>query len=271
MVGKSNFRYDNFVVVIPHTTTLVLKKYLYVLACILSMFMFTVVMIFPSSWMMGHSNIHDTIVTKLMIDPYDGTQISPLTVTKYTGHPAIQFSHILPAAFWSLSVPFQLHEGFRRSYRTIHTRMGYAFLATTFLMTYGIFLIFARKLSYIDHDYPTAPSVTWMESSISKLFQIIMACWFVFTSMMAVYKARKKEFISHKQYIYRHVASGLWVALQRIILMIAGPQKDPEQMRALFGYAAYVAVPISMLLGEMAVYLDHHERRTTTTKTFKVE
>lgn len=95
-----------------------------------------------------------------------------------------------------------------------------------------------------------------LEDYTFKLGMIMEALWFAWTSCMAVFKARVKKFDSHKHYIYRHVASGLWVAIQRIILMGAGPQKDAQHVRALFGKAAIVAICMSTILGEAAVYLD---------------
>jgi len=130
--------------------------------------------------------------------------------------------------------------------------IGYVFIATSFIMTLGIFLILARNLSYLDNDYPDAPPVSKLENYTNKLFTILEASWFAWTACMAVFKARAKDFESHKNYIYRHIASGLWVAIQRLILLGAGPQKDAQQVRDLFGNAAYAAVFISTLLGEVA-------------------
>lgn len=214
------------------------------------------ILIYPSSWLMGHSESHDRWITETLVEPYDGTQISPKVVTKYNGHPDVQFTHTLPAAIWSAAIPFQLHQGFRKTYKASHRRTGYAFLGCSLLMTVGIFLIVIKKLTF-DYDYEgLAPPMSKFVEIKTKATVLGMGVWFAFTSTMAVFEARKKRFQSHKHYIYRHIGSGLWVAVQRLLIPAFGPQENPEAMRDRFGDAAFIGFSITFSLGELAVYLD---------------
>ncbi|CAJ1960316.1 unnamed protein product [Cylindrotheca closterium] len=242
-------------------------KWIYLLATFLSLFMVGWILVYPSSWLMGHSEQHDDWINKTLVEPYDGTQIHPKVVTKYKGHPDVQFTHTLPAAIWSAAIPFQLHEGFRKTYKTSHRRAGYAFLGSSLLMTVGMFLIVIKKLTF-DYDYEgLAPPLSKFEEIQTKATILGMGLWFAFTSSMAVTEARKKRFQSHKHYIYRHVGSGLWVAIQRLLIPVFGPQKNPEAMRDRFGDAAFIGFVLSFSLGELAVYLD----RQTTGKQIKTQ
>lgn len=214
------------------------------------------ILVFPSSWLMGHSETHDAWIHEQLVEPYDGTQIHPKIVTKYAGHSDVQFTHTLPAAVWSVAIPFQLHQGFRKTYKTSHRRIGYAFLCSSLLMTVGMFLIVIKKLTY-DYDYEgLAPPLSKFEEIQTKCGIFGMGVWFAFTSSMAVLEARKKRFQSHKYYIYRHIGSGLWVAVQRLLIGAFGPQKNPEAMRDRFGDAAFIGFVLTFSLGELAVYMD---------------
>jgi hypothetical protein len=243
-----------------------LIKLIFVAASFLSVFMVAWIMIFPSSWLMGFSERHDKLIHNFLVEGYDGRQISPKVVTKYAGHPAIQFSHILPAAVWSAAIPFQLHPGFRKSCKSTHRRIGYVFLSSSLLMTIGMFLIVIRKLTY-EYDYEgEAPPMAPFDAFLSEGSIICMGLWFAFTSVMALVKAKSKDFQLHKHYIYRHCGSGQWVAIQRIIVLASGPQKDAEHSRDSFGTAAMFGIVISMSLAELAVFLDSKQAKATKTQ-----
>jgi len=231
-------------------------KWIYVFTTFLSIFMVAWILIFPSSWLMGYSKTHDEIINKTMVEPYDGTQIHPKIFTKYAGHPEVQFTHTLPAAVWSTAIPFQLHQGFRKTHKVAHRRAGYAFLGSSLLMTAGMLIILIKKLTF-DYDYEgLAPPLSKFEEFQTKATLLVMGLWFAYTSIRAVVEARNKRFQSHKHFIYRHIGSGLWVAVQRVILILSGPQKNPEAMREFFGLAALMGSVVSYSLCELAIYLD---------------
>lgn len=131
-------------------------KALYVLTTFLCLFMVAWIGVFPSSWLMGRSDWHDRIINKTLVETYDGTSVSPRTVTKYAGHGLVQFTHIAPGAIWAGAIPFQLHPNVRRQYRWAHKMTGYAFVVSALLMAFGICVIFARDLTF-HNDYDGIP------------------------------------------------------------------------------------------------------------------
>eukprot|EP00980_Cylindrotheca_fusiformis_P021316 scaffold8211_cov117-Cylindrotheca_fusiformis.AAC.12 len=240
-----------------------MNKLLFLFVAFLCGFMVFWIMVFPSSWLLGLSKRQDNLVHYYLVKDYKGGgEISPKTITKYAGHPAIQLSHILPAALWAASIPFQIHPDFRKTYKTAHRRIGYAFIISSILMTFGLVLIMIRNLTF-EHDYDgeTAPMED-TDQLLSKAFVSVLGSWFAFTSVMALLKARGKDFRSHKHYIYRHCGSGLWVAIQRLFIMACGPQKDASRMRGFFATAAMYGVVISISLAEVAVYLDKKQQKS---------
>lgn len=243
-----------------------LLKVLYIITTCLSIFMVVWILVFPSSWLVGFSQSHDDLFLK--VSRSFENKISPQVVLKYGGHPAIQFSHILPSAFWAGSIPFQLHPGLRKKYKTIHRRIGYIFLGTCLLMALGIFLIIDRKLNF-EYDYPEAPPSSQLDRILFKVSIFLSTSWFLWTAIMAVLRARSKDFHSHKKYIYRHVASGIWVAIQRIIINLSGPKKDSEHMRESFSDAGTKGLILSISLGEVAVFLEGRIRNKLGTQNTK--
>lgn len=240
-------------------------KVLYGMTTFLSLFMVAWIVIFPSSWLMGRSNLHDHIVNETFVKTYDGTQVPPETVTKYAGHSLIQFTHILPGAVWAGVIPFQLHPTMRRKYREAHRITGYAFLSASILMAIGIVVILARDLTF-HNDYPShIPPADDAELLQTKVSMILLTGWFVYTAMVAVVKARLKEFKPHQIFIIRHIGSGLWIALQRIVivgLQVLGLVSGPLQMRNLFGCAATGCTFVTILASEYAIHLLKSSDRT---------
>lgn len=243
--GVSRYRIDD---VAP-----LLLKGIFVATTFLSIMMVFWILVLPSSWLVGFSETHDNFIRYFL--PEDETQVSPRVILKYGGHPLIKACHILPGAVWSGSIPFQLHPGFRKINRSLHRKIGYIFLGTSILMSFGIYLIVSRGLTF-ENDYPNVSKQTKFEEISLKLIFPLMTSWFVFTAIMAVVKARSKDFVSHKKYIYRHIASGLWVAIQRLIVIFSGPQKDAQHMRQLFGRSGEIGYLITFGFAELSIFLE---------------
>ena len=231
-------------------------KALYVLTTFLCLFMVAWIGVFPSSWLMGRSDWHDRIINKTMVETYDGTSVSPRTVTKYAGHSLVQFTHIAPGALWAGAIPLQLHSNIRRQYRWAHKISGYAFVVSALLMAFGICVIFARELTF-HNDYDGIPPPDDIELLQMKISAIFLTGWFALTVLLAVYNAGwAKDIKSHQKWIIRHIGSGLWIALQRVVLMVyqgAGLMKNPLQVRNLFGNAATGSVLVTVVLAEYAI------------------
>jgi len=231
-------------------------KALYVSAAFLSLFMVAWIAVFPSSWLMGRSDLHDRIINKTLVETYDGTSVSPRTVTKYAGHGLVQFTHIAPGTVWAGAIPFQLHPSIRRKYRWAHKMTGYAFLGSALLMAVGICVIFARDLTF-HNDYEGIHPPENIELLQMKISTTFLTAWFVLTALLAVYNAGwTKDVESHQKWIIRHIGSGLWIAVQRIVVVFcqgAGLVNGPLQMRDLFGNAAMGSVFVTVLMAEYAI------------------
>uniref|UniRef100_A0A7S0AU35 Uncharacterized protein n=1 Tax=Minutocellus polymorphus TaxID=265543 RepID=A0A7S0AU35_9STRA len=229
---------------------------LYILTTFLSLFMVGWIVVFPSSWLMGRSEFHDHIISETLVKKYDGTSVSPRTVTKYAGHSLVQFTHIAPGAIWAAAIPLQLHPKLRRQYRLAHKMIGYAFIVSALLMAFGICVIFARDLTF-HNDYDGIPPPDDMELLQMKVSTTFLTTWFVLTALLAVYNAGwTKDIQSHQQWIIRHIGSGLWIAVQRIVVVFcqgAGLVDGPMVMRNLFGNAATGSVFFTILLAEYSI------------------
>lgn len=252
---------------IDHQTIL---KALYICTSLLCAFMVSWILVFPSSWLMGHSDLHDRWVDTLIVNTYDGVNIPPATITKYAGHPAVQFSHILPGAFWAAAIPFQIHPDMRRNYRGAHRRVGYVFFGSSILQAIGVLLILTRKLTF-EHDYATLPP---FDTTQKLKFEIGMVCqtlWFVYTAGVAAYKVRAGDIASHRRYVLRHIASGLWVAVQRLIVVGAYKPATSRQMRTMFSDAGFIGMVCCSLAAEWAIYLLEKQRHAGRGKTTQIE
>lgn len=235
------------------STTGVILKGLYVILSYLCVMMVLWILVLPASWKMGHSETHDRFIREEMFheSKRDEMPVPIETITKYAGHSAVQFSHILPGAFWAGAIPFQLNPYVRKHYRTVHRRMGYIFVATSLLMTVGIFLIEWRGLSFHVHDYPDLPPKEIMGG---RFMLPLLGFYFAFTAMWATVKAIQKDFVTHQRYIIRHVSSGIWVALQRLFVGFS-KGRSRHDMREAFTNGVYVGVFLSFAAGELAIYL----------------
>lgn len=247
-------------------------KVLYCVTTFFSLYMVAWIVIFPSSWLMGRSDLHDHIVSEAFIKTYDGTQVPPGTVTKYAGHSLIQFTHILPGAVWAGAIPFQLHPTMRQRYRKVHKASGYAFLTSSILMAIGILVILARDLTF-HNDYPShIPPADDVELLQMKASITVLTGWFVYTAMAAVVKARSKDFEEHRAFVIRHIGSGIWIALQRIVVVcfqVLGLVSGPLQMRNLFGSAATGSTFLTILASEYAIRLLKKDAETAASTKSK--
>jgi len=232
-----------------HNQTIV--RVLYGGTAFLCVFMVMWIAVFPSSWLMGRSSLHDRLVDKYIVAPYDGSHVPPATITKYAGHTAVQFGHILPGAFWAGAIPFQLHPDMRLRFGAVHRFIGYVFVLFCLVQAFGVFVILKRDLTF-DRDYVGLPPIEGFEKRALHASMILQTAWFVFTALAAVRSARERNMKSHRRYVLRHVASGIWVALQRVLISLYRPRTS-SQMRDMFGYASFAAVSISSLCAELAI------------------
>ena len=223
--------------------------------------MINYILFIPGSWLIGYfPNTRDKLV--LWVFHLFGTIIPQDIITKYQKQFAIHFTHIIPGAIWSLIIPFQFHIKFRKNYRVLHRYMGYTFIVISQLMTIGVFIIINRGLLY-ENFFPDLPPRDNDGPVSTEVFLSGLALWFSFTSLYSVrYATSKQQFHKHQIWIIRHVSSGIWVILQRLLIPCIypllyyntnGPTRS--QQRELFGEAGQIAIIISLIMGEITIYL----------------
>jgi hypothetical protein len=239
-------------------------KVLYIGMTALCLMMVVWIFIFPASWLVGHSKAHDRIIARYVEEGNDfaGNVAPPEIVTKYRSHTLVQLTHNLPAAFWALAMPFQLHRGLRSKYRRLHRFIGYGMVFIGSIMMFGVGLILWRKITF-EYSFPDLPPNVRLLGGVlnmhdSDVAMIIVGFWFLYTLFMGVYAISvRRDIPKHQRYMIRHVGAGIWVALQRVLLFVVYAPFTPltrSQQRRAFGDAASMAIAITIILAEVAVW-----------------
>jgi hypothetical protein len=233
----------------------------YLGVCILALYMIAWILHFPATWRAGNPD-HDA-VTAAAIEEATGLgvvgpgqfRLPASVLTKYADHPVVQYTHILPGAIWSAAIPFQFNPAMRKQYPKLHRAVGCAFFACSFSIVGGLTIIHARELYWFVHDFgipARVPGNPEVADSGSTLGAKVFGAWFATTACVALRAAKRRDFASHKRWVYRHVGAGIWVALQRILLEYAD-NTTPELQKANFGHGAAVGGLITVLSAELAV------------------
>jgi hypothetical protein len=175
----------------------------------------------------------------------------------------VQLTHILPSAVWALAIPIQLYPDMRKAYPRLHRWSGYAFALAAAFMMYGLYVMHIRGLYYFKTDFPELgehlhmtrfPAVLGWVPHVEVFLSL--GVWFTVSLLYSVQCARKKRFQSHRYFIYRHVASGLWVAVQRLYVglgAVIGPTNSQAQKQN-FGDGAVFGAAFCLVLAELAVW-----------------
>lgn len=270
--AKRNFKQKNIEFISSHIdTTMVynrskyfeyttVNRVMYVLVTLLCTMMICWILIFPSSLWYEHSPIHQRILHKALNgsgtigNKYSHGSVSSDLITKYQGQYMVQMTHILPGAIWAVLVPFQLNTPFRKKYPFLHRYLGYTFTSVALLVGIGVFIILHRGLFYENFFDDLAPKMI-----STSHFMMFMATYFIGTILTSVYYvavAKRRSFDKHSIWITRHIASGIWIALQRILLgspIFNRPPMTREQQRDAFGNAGFLAIAISTITSEMLI------------------
>ena len=253
----------------PHDPVL---KWLYIILCYLCISMVVWIMISPASWLLERSTWHQEVLLPFLRANGSFRAIPEAVVTKYQGHTLVQFTHIVPAAIWATIVPFQLHPTWRNRHRKLHRILGYIFIMMVLLIAIGIGIIVQRKLTNT-YDFPNdnlPPQNKLLDVGYPPGLAVL-ALWFWGTAWYAVYLARrtthryKHHYHHHQRWIIRHVAAGIFVAVQRffyiplamMVLRFTHPPPDPIPawlQRDIFGGAGNAAALTTILLGEYAIH-----------------
>jgi multisubunit Na+/H+ antiporter MnhB subunit len=237
---------------------------LYVVVTTLCIFMVFWILIFPSSLLHEHSPIHQNLLRQ-WFHSMSGSHyievgaVSSDLITKYRGQYLVQVTHIFPGAIWAAIIPFQLNTQFRKKHRRLHRYSGYMLTSTSLILGTGVFIILYKRLLY-ENFFPDLPPVQVSSSPGLTMLTI----YFMGTILMALYHATiTKNYYNHSIWITRHIASGLWIALQRILLgspLFNQPPMTREQQRSAFGRAALVAMAASLILCEILISVWNYEQ-----------
>lgn len=233
-------------------------KALFCLTTTLSLYMSFWILIFPSTWLIGNNSYHDYVLDQVMDLPHqisgNGDAFPRSMLLKYSRQWSVQFLHTLPAFGWSFLIPLQIYPASRSAF---HRTAGYLFAMFSMLMMAGLYMIFTKRLLFIYTDFPNIPAHAHM-SALGFDFvpheplMLLAGMWFTVTILAAVYFARRKQYSKHRCFIYRHIASGMWVAVQRLYYSVVSPRGDSHQ-KEVFSDGIIVGLLICLCLGEIAV------------------
>jgi len=241
---------------------------LYCAVTLLAGFMVLWVMVLPSSWLVGHSDFHDKMAGQIW-DREGATPPTPKNlIFKYKMHPLVQFTHTLPSALWSLAIPLQLHPQLRSYAPRLHRATGYMFFVAACTMMAGLVIIDRRKLYYFETDFPDIAHDVGMSRFPRTLGLLphkngfrLLGVWFLFTIVYSVWCARKKKFRQHRDFLYRHIGAGIWVAVQRLYVGALSTQIPLEQ-KMNFGDGAIIGAFITITMAEVAIRLTRNGEKS---------
>lgn len=148
--------------------------------------------------------------------------------TKYHNQFFVGATHILVSPAWMLIIPLQLHPEFRRCHKPLHRALGGAFFAMSTSLMLGFAAIMKKKLNLNEHA-PYAKGLEGMQrraipatlrflGDAGDAFLVASASWFCYTLVRAWLAAVRRRFAEHEEWVLRHIASGQWVALMRLLL-----------------------------------------------------
>jgi uncharacterized membrane protein len=244
---------------------------LYLLTSYLSFGMVLWIMVAPASWLIGRSAWHRKVLIPFLEDKEFYWLVPKEITTKYQDQSLIHVTHFLPGALWSLLIPFQLHPTWRNHYRRLHRLCGYVFVAASLAIAAGVFIILDRDLTY-DHFFEELPT---QDNTGKKSVMLAFTLWFAATGIQSVRMARSRKLELHQKWMVRHVAAGIWVSAQRLILVpicigymktvTHPPPMNPSRwlQREMFAATALSALVICVCFGEYThrrIYILHKQR-----------
>ena len=237
-------------------------RLIYKFTTLLSIFMILWILLLPgTAFHSSNTNWRDKIRSKM------SSEYVPLPKalnTKYQNQTSVQLTHILPAVIWVACIPFQFHKGFRKDYKTLHRIMGRVFMYDSFIIMFGFGLIVYKKLTfehYLDVELVKLPN---LDITVTDFCLGLVMLAFVGCAVKAVSAAKQKKFMEHQYWMIRHVALGLWVSLQRVMIFgfvtvwmvfYKGTIATDEFKGKVFGNTGFAAMTICMALGEYTIRL----------------
>eukprot|EP00611_Tribonema_gayanum_P011127 TRINITY_DN21283_c0_g1_i1.p1 TRINITY_DN21283_c0_g1~~TRINITY_DN21283_c0_g1_i1.p1 ORF type:complete len:312 (-),score=100.32 TRINITY_DN21283_c0_g1_i1:380-1315(-) len=127
---------------------------------------------------------------------------------KYKNFPVARLCHMLPGLVWAILGPIQFSATIRHRYRRVHRVSGRIFVACSALIAIGLCSIIRNRLTFYTAGF-------W-----DLVFLSVMNAWFVLTGARGVALARRGDIRGHRVWMLRHCASGYFVFLQRVIMLL---------------------------------------------------
>ncbi len=200
----------------------------------------------------------------------------PLSLTtKYIGYKSVQYFHQFPCGLWVTILPFQLLPSMRKKFPTIHKMLGYMFATSSMILMIGVILIHNYKLGYVQNDYPKLIPLLLSQEGISmaneygifgiiarillpydRIIMVAISVWFISTIFFAIKATREKKFQQHRAWIYRHAASGLWVAVMRLFVVFGIFADRKQEMGKFINFTCGIVFSciLTSILAEIAIY-----------------
>lgn len=124
---------------------------------------------------------------------------------QYQGQKAVVVLHQLPAAVWAIAMPLQLSQAVRARWLRAHRYTGRVAGVAALSIAAGTVLIIQRGLTV---DLPGTHA-----------FLYTITAGFVVSLALGVAAARRKDYARHREWMLRHFALGISVAVQRIFVI----------------------------------------------------
>mmetsp|Transcript_25394 Transcript_25394/g.38818 ORF Transcript_25394/g.38818 Transcript_25394/m.38818 type:complete len:271 (-) Transcript_25394:1060-1872(-) len=264
------------------TTTKNRLRIIYTVTTFLSLFMLFWILIIPATAFVGLESDYNLIsafhqkIGFNFREAQENVLIPPRLLDKYIGHTLVKMTHQLPTAIWSACVPLQFHPSIRRNYRSLHRYTGRLFAVSSYISMGGVFILLRRNLGFSrhldldldldllpeEHKLHIIPILKMTMDEAQLLF--LVGGWFLYTLTRSIYYARQKDFANHQRWMVRHVAGGIWVAVQRLLVGIIGAShgfligKVPVSGHVqglVFGQSGVAAIIGCVLMGEYTIRL----------------
>lgn len=215
---------------------------------------------------LNSSESSQQVTYKSLLQKLDGPLLPPKLIAKYEGQTLVHLTHIWPGLLWSGSIPFQLHPSLRKNHPRTHRIIGRIFMFSSLMIHLGFIVIMSKGLFFEnflenENDVTLIPFVRVSSASLSVS---VLALWFLYTGLMALWYARQRNIQLHQYYIIRHIGSGIWISFQRVLLLIyvtfrntvVGVDQPPlVRPRDAFGMSATIAIIVSVSLSEYTVFM----------------
>ena len=168
--------------------------------------------------------------------------------------------HVVPVPVWLLLALLQNVAPLRKRYPGFHHVCGYAMFALTLVMVVPVFampLLGEEMLAEPEAPFSwTNPATVFTFANASFVF----APWWMFTAWTALQHARRKDFLSHKRWILRFLATGLSVGTMRFLFIAYAATFYPkngdvlfsgEKQAALYGATMWLGFIINLTICEL--------------------